>query len=64
MMSQTLQLSAEERNLLVEVLSSRIGELRQEIHHSTVSTFTDQLKQTEILMKGLLAKVQSADAKA
>jgi hypothetical protein len=63
-MSQTLQLSAEERDLLVEILSSRIGELRQEIHHSTVSTFTDQLKQTEILMKGLLTKVQSADAKA
>ena len=51
-MSLPLQLSTNERAILLQLLKSRIGELRQEIHHSTVSTFTDQLKDTEVLLKG------------
>ncbi len=58
----SLELSPGERELLLELLKSRIGELRQEIHHSRVSTFTDQLKQSQTLINGLLAKLESAAA--
>ncbi len=63
-MSAPLQLSTAERDLLIELLTNRIGELRQEVHHSMVSTFTDQLQQTEVLMKGLLAKIESVGREA
>ena len=63
-MPMTVQLSQAERELLLDILTNRIGDLRQEIHHSTVSTFTDQLKQTEVLMKELLAKIESAGREA
>ena len=59
-MPMSLQLSAAERELLLELLTGRIGELRQEVHHSKVSTFRDQLKETEAMMKGLVAKLESA----
>jgi hypothetical protein len=58
----SLELTQEERELLIDVLVARLGELRQEIHHSTVSTFTDQLKQTEVLMKALIDKIKADKA--
>ena len=59
-MSLELQLSEAERAILKEMLTGRIGELRQEVHHSKVSTFREELKQTEELIKSLLAKVEAA----
>ncbi len=56
----SLQLTQQERELLIEVLEGRHGDLRQQIHHSTVSKFTDELKQTEVLIKSLIEKI-SAD---
>jgi hypothetical protein len=55
----SLRLTEEERDVLVDVLTSRLGELRQEIHHSTVSTYTKHLKKTEVVLKGLIGKAQA-----
>jgi hypothetical protein len=55
----SLQLTQDERELLADVLNDRLGELRQEIHHSTVSKFTDELKRREVLLKVLIAKVEA-----
>ena len=40
----------------------RLGDLRQEIRHSRVSTFTDELKQREIVFKSLIDKIKAVDA--
>jgi hypothetical protein len=63
-MSLALQLSPAERAMLQEMLTIRIGELRQEVHHSKVTAYREQLKQTEELVKGLLAKVEAAGSEA
>jgi hypothetical protein len=57
-----LELTEAEHELTLYVLQNRLGELRQEIHHSTVSTFTDQLKEKEVLLKGLIGKLGSAQS--
>jgi hypothetical protein len=57
-----VQLSPAEQELLLQVLTNRLEELRGEIHHAAISTFKEQLKETEVLMKGVLAKVESADS--
>jgi hypothetical protein len=57
----SLLLTREERELLVDVLVGRLGELLHEIHHSTVSKFTDELKHTEVLLRSLIAKIEADD---
>ena len=56
----TLELTDAEREFLLDTLKDRLGTLRQQIHHSMTSTFTDQLKETEILMRGLIDKVEAS----
>lgn len=58
-----LEMTEAEHELILYVLQNRLGELRQEIHHSTVSTFTDQLKETEILLKCVISKLETAELK-
>ena len=58
----SLQLTDEERELLIELLESRLGELRSEIHHSRVSTFTDSLKEREVVLRNLIGKMKAVAA--
>jgi hypothetical protein len=52
-----LELTDAEHELTLHVLQNRLGELRQEIHHCTVSKFTEQLKETEVLLKSVIGKL-------
>jgi len=52
-----LELSERERDLLVEVLRGRLGELREEVYHATVSSYKDELKDVEARMIGLLERL-------
>jgi len=56
----TLELAADEQNFLLEILRYRLGSLREQVHHSMTSTFTDQLKEREVLLKGIIEKVEAA----
>lgn len=58
----SLQLTQQECELLLDVLEGRLGDLRQQIHHSTVSKFTDELKQTEVVIAGVIAKIKAASS--
>lgn len=55
----TLEITDTERELLIETLEDRLGSLREQIHHSITSTFTDQLKEKQTLLNGLLEKVKA-----
>ena len=55
-----LQLSESEKTFVTEMVRTRIGEVRQEIHHAMVSTYKAKLKETEVLLKGLLEKLEAA----
>ena len=54
----TLELTEAERELALNVLKNRMGDLRQEIRHSTVSTFTTQLKAMQDLLAGIIEKLE------
>ena len=52
-----LELTDVEREFLLSLLQDRLGELREEIHHSRVADFTAQLKTTEQCVRGLIGKL-------
>ncbi len=58
-----LELTDIEREFLLSLLQDRLGELKEEIHHSRVADFTARLKTTEQCVRGLIAKL-GADANA
>ena len=55
----TLELTDDEQEFLLEILRSRLGELRQEVHHSMVSTFTDRLKERAGLLRGVIERLEA-----
>lgn len=55
-----LELNESQRVLVLDILRSRLMELRPEIRRSTVSTFTDQLKKTESLLKSAIREIEYA----
>lgn len=55
----SLELTESEREFLLEILQDRLGSLREQVHHSRTSTFTDQLKAKEELLRRLIEKVQA-----
>jgi hypothetical protein len=57
-----LELTDAERQLLLDVLQDRLGTLREQIYHSTTSTFTDELKHTKETMEGVLKKLEAEQA--
>lgn len=57
-----LTLTEAERDLLIEILRSRMGELREEIYHTTVSGYRDMLKAKEATLLGLLALLDAESA--
>ena len=49
-----------ERELLLEVLTDRLGMLREQVHHSRTYSFTDKLKEIEKVLKDLFQKLTQA----
>ncbi len=60
----TLEVTDVERQYLLEVLHERLGELRQEEHHSRVPVFTDELKSYEHCVRDLIHKLEATAAAA
>jgi hypothetical protein len=56
----TFVLSEGERELLLGILHDRLGTLREQIYHSTTSTFSDQLKEMESTLKALIVRLDAA----
>ena len=54
-----LELTDVEREFLLSLLHDRLGELKEEIHHSRVADFTAQLKLTEQCVRGLIGKLEA-----
>lgn len=55
-----LEVTEAERELLLNVLRERLGELREQVYHSTTSTFTQQLKKTEADIIDMIGKLEAA----
>lgn len=55
----TLELSDPERELLLEILRDRLGTLREQVYHSTTSTFTEELKQKRELLKEIINRLET-----
>ena len=53
-----LELTDAEREFLLEILRDRLGTLREQVYHSTTSTFTDELKQREESLRGIIQKIE------
>ena len=58
----SIELAESERELLLELLQTRWGELKEEIHHARVSGFKDALKAKEECLKGLVEKLEATSA--
>ena len=56
-----LELTKPQFELVLHILENRLGELRQEIHHSTVSKFTDHLKGMETLLKAVIHEMRQSE---
>lgn len=54
--ASNIDLSREERSILVQLLHDRLGSLREEIHHSDTPSFTDDLKKRQKEMEHLLRR--------
>lgn len=56
------QFTPDQHELVLQILQNRLDELRQEIRHSTVSTFTQQLKEVEKLLKKTIHQLECAES--
>jgi hypothetical protein len=54
-----LTLTEPEREFLLEILQIRLGEMREEVYHTTVSTYKDMLKGKEAMLQDLIARLSS-----
>jgi len=59
-----LRISPEERDLLLDILTTYRGTLRTEIHRTEVSAYKRDLKEQEELLDGILAKLHELKASA
>ena len=57
-----LELTNEEREFLLTVLRDRLGTLREQVHHATVSTFKDDLKAQEETFRTLIERLEAGEA--
>jgi hypothetical protein len=55
-----LQVTPEERDLLLDILQGRLMELRSEVHHASVPEFKEDLLSREQLLKELIDKLQAS----
>lgn len=54
-----LELTDEERDFLQEILRDRMGTLREQVYHTTTSTFKQQLKERESLLQSMIDKLDA-----
>jgi hypothetical protein len=54
-----VELSPEEKDLLVGLLEREIEEIRTEIHHTRSYDYKDSLKEREKLLNGLLVRLKA-----
>lgn len=57
-----IELSTHEHELLLKVLSSYRGDLREEIYKTEVTAFKHDLKAEQELLEGLLERLKEAGA--
>jgi hypothetical protein len=58
MSSEKQKLTSEDKTYLVRVLNERLGTQREGIYHSETSTFKDEMKQEEHLLRRLIEKLK------
>ena len=56
-----LVLSAEERVYILDTLEHAFKDLREEIHHTHTSTFKDELKVKEEMVRQLITKLKAPE---
>lgn len=52
-----IEISAAARELLLDLLQSEMGEVRQEVHHTKTPEYRDKLKAREVLIRELIEKL-------
>jgi hypothetical protein len=62
MRRMTLELSAEERTLLLDILRNEYGQLRSEIYHTEAADFKAGLKEREALLEAIIGRLESASS--
>jgi hypothetical protein len=59
-----LELSAEERATLEQILARTLGDLREEVYKSDLTDYKAELRQREKLIHALLERVQAGEPTA
>ena len=54
-----LEVTDVEREFLLTILQARLSELKGELHHSRVASYTEQLKLMEQCLRTLIGKLES-----
>lgn len=54
-----LEVTDAEREFLLGILQERLGELKQEVRHSRVPSFTDELRTNEDCVRDLIGKLKA-----
>lgn len=53
----SVEMSAEERELVAELLDQELEDVRSEQHHTQAFDYKESLRRREVLIRGLLAKL-------
>jgi hypothetical protein len=53
-----MELSQEERRVLVDVLQDRLGSMREQVYHADTSTYRDELKRERDILQSLIKKFE------
>ena len=62
--SMNVELTTDEREFLVDVLRERLGNLKGQIHHATISTFNERLRTEERLVTDLIDRLSAPETAA
>lgn len=54
-----IELSQSEQELLLEILRTRLGEFSEQIHHASVSRFSDDLKVRQQMLAELIERLEN-----
>ena len=60
MRRMNLELSADERTLLLEILRNDFGQLRSEIYHTEAADWKAGLKEREASLQAIIGRLESA----
>jgi len=53
------ELTKKEQNYLLDLLKERLGTQREQIYHTDTSTFKDEMKEEEAILRSLIVKFSS-----